>query len=721
MKRFRPGATATVVGLAAAVLFVGCENAVLAPGDFTGGTADPGDSGSTEPASDPAQKAEVLKAVGPTSNLKSFGNEKKLEAYLKEQFISSVQPWAYYDWRWNEMDVLDFGIDVAIPLVGDASVAAAAPAGGEAVGGEVAGADYSTTNIQELGVDESDVVKTDGTHFYVAAGAEVKIVRAAPADSMAVLATIPVNGPVDSLYLYGDMAVILYRITSYNYSYYGYYEFALVAPVYDYQPYDDAPPVEGIPEDRPYSKTGVLIVDVADPAAPSFVQDMLFEGDLETSRLTGGRLHLVQRFRPSVPSLRYWYNATEEDLADVEAENQALVDSLTLDDLIPACYELGETGAVAAMGRAVEAGDFARPDEPQGHNIITVVTVDLEDLSSGFRSCAAVADVDTVYASTRALYLAHTIYSYTRDPQPQPLAGYDYSQQTVIRKFDLTSDRVRNVASGRVWGRPLNQFSLGEREDILRIATTTGFVWSAGLSSRSHVFCLAESRGAHLDIIGTIEDIAPGERIYAARFLGERGFLVTFRQVDPLFTLDLSDPSDPKLIGELKVPGYSDYIHPLGEDHLLTIGKDPSRVCLSVFDVSDFADPRLLHKEVLSVGWSDSEALRNHKAFTFWAERDLLAVPVRYNERGEDGNWSYFAGLCVYRVTVADGIELLGRIDTASADSGYYYWYWPGWTRGVFVGDDVYAVTPDAVRAAAVADLGGPGDDAEWTLGLGVQ
>lgn len=711
-----------VVGFAAAVLLAGCDGiTAYVPPPGGGEGAEPGDPGSKESASG----GEGLKAVRPASNLKGFANEKKLETYLKEQFISTVQPYAY-NWWWNEIDI---SMDVAMPLAGDSTFATAARADGEVVGGDVAGTDYSTTNIQEQGVDESDVVKTDGTHFYVATGAEVKIVRAVPADSMGVLTTIPVSGPVDSLYLYGDVAVILYRLTSY---YHPCYDIPLGAPVYDYQPYGSAPvpSIEGIPDDRPYAKTGVLFVDVADPAAPAVLREYLYEGDLETSRLTGGRLHLVQRFRPSVTGLRYWYDAAEEDLADVEAENQAVVEALTLDDLIPARYELDGTGAVVASGRAVDPADFARPDEPEGHSIVTVVTVDLEDLSSGSRSCAAVADVDTVYASTRALYLAHTIYSYVHDPQPRSSTGYDYSQQTVIRKFDLTTDRVGNCASGRVWGRPLNQFSLGEHADVLRIAATTGFVWSSGLSSRSHVFCLAERRGAHLDIVGSIEDIAPGERIYSARFLGDRGFLVTFKKVDPLFTLDLSDPTDPRVIGELKVPGYSDYIHPLGADHLLTIGKDAQDmgsfawyqgVQLSVFDVTDFANPTLLHKEVIGARGTSSEALHNHKAFTFWAAQDLLAIPIYLCEGGGGGSsrgTHTFTGLYVYRVTVGDGIEHVGRIDTASSGSSYYR---SGWTRGVFIGDDVYAVTPDAVRAAAVDDLGEPGDDATWSVGLGGQ
>lgn len=637
---------------------------------------------------------EVLRAVEAALNLRNFGSEKELEEYLKEEFLLNIQP-VGYDRYW-------FGGEIGInePLPFDGALAPKAEVTNE-TGGE-----HSTTNIQEEGVDESDVVKTDGMYLYVATGAEVKVVQARPAQEMTVVAQIPVRGRVDSMYLFGcaprpngkdrgpkqdelqcdDLLIVLYQ----NYSY-------------------DA--VRGVPEGRSYPGTGVLLVDVSRPESPVALREYLFEGALETSRVTGGRLHLVQRFRPCIRGLRYWYYSNEEEPAMVAAQNQAIIDALTLDDFIPACYELDEAGAVTEAGRSVKTNDFYRPTDPEGHNIITVVTIDLKDLSSGFRSLAAVADVDIVYASTRALYLTHAIWSHTQDPQPPPLTGYDYSKQTVVRKFDLTAERVRNTASGRVWGHPLNQFSLGEYEDVLRIATTTGFTWGSGeRTSRNHVFCLAKRQGAHLEVIGSVENMAPGERIYSARFLGERGFLVTFRQVDPLFTLDLSDPTNPWVVGELKVPGYSEYIHPLGPNHLLTIGKDSSSACLSIFDVSDFANPTLLYKEFIGSSWSDSEALRNHKAFTFWAQRDLLSIPIRLREYETDG-WHYFTGLYVYRVTIESGFEHLGRIDTAP-DGSTNYWY--GWTRGVFIDDDVYAVTPEAVRAAATGDICG----AVWSVRL---
>lgn len=272
------------------------------------------------------------------------------------------------------------------------------------------------------------------------------------------------------------------------------------------------------------------------------------------------------------------------------------------------------------------------------------------------------------------------------------------------------------MGSGSVWGKILNQFSLGEYNDVLRIATTTGNTWSG--TSKNHVFCLEASEEG-LVIIGNIKDMAPGERIYSTRFIGPRGFLVTFVKVDPLFTLDLSDPTDPKVLGELKVPGYSDYIHPFDENHLITIGKDTKEeggtawyqgVQVSIFDVTDFADPVRLYSELIGDRGTTSEALYNHKAFTFWAENSLLAIPVDVfeHETEPDYPWGYgthtFTGLYVYRVTIENGFVFLGRISTDSA-SGQDYYYSSDWNRGVFIGESVYAVKSDAVRSAIVEDI----------------
>jgi uncharacterized secreted protein with C-terminal beta-propeller domain len=263
--------------------------------------------------------------------------------------------------------------------------------------------------------------------------------------------------------------------------------------------------------------------------------------------------------------------------------------------------------------------------------------------------------------------------------------------------------------TGEVIGMTLNQFSMGEYNDVLRIATNTGNLWGGTL--QSNVYCL-EDIGNRLEIIGSLEGLAPGEDIYSARFIGTRGFLVTFVKVDPLFTIDLTDPSNPVVAGELKVPGYSDYIHPLGDNHLLTMGKDTllegeivwyQGLQLSVFDISDFSDPQLQHTERIGDRGTDSEALQNHKAFTFWAENNLLAFPMNLYEHSGPPEYPYsfgehtFSGLYVYRVTPNEGFEFLGRINTV-----FEY----GWLRGLFIEENVYAVNGEAIRSAHIDNIG---------------
>jgi uncharacterized secreted protein with C-terminal beta-propeller domain len=619
-----------------------------------------------------------------------FSSDAELEAYLKEQYAESVLPTEAYDDNTPNPLPLD-------PGNGDTGTETSQPA-------EAAG--YSGTNVQEEGVDESDKVKTDGTYMYVAQDQTIKVVKAVPPDAMSVVATIEVNGLADSLYLFNTILVVLYTPFSSDTG-------------------TDMPPgggegtgisvvdgptgaMIGMPTWIPVnSQTGILIVDISSPESPATLKEIVIDGWLASSRLVDGKLHVVQQFLPELPPLVLSYDGTEEGRATAEEENQQALEDLTIDDLLPS-YELHGEGQGIESGLLIDSTGFYRPDEEGGGSIVTVTTLNLNDPSIPFQSTGIVADVHVVYASTHALYLTATQW---QDP-PVILTetGYDLQESTVIHKFDLTGEIAEPVGSGYVWGRILNQFSLGEHEGVLRIATTTGFA----NGSRNHVFCLQE-QGGELKIIGKLENLAPGEQIYSARFIGTRGFLVTFVQIDPLFTLDLSDPASPKVVGELKVPGYSTYMHPLGEDHLLTIGYDtngagmPQGLQLSVFDVSDLGHPGLLHKELIGEWGTYSEALYDHKAFTFWADRNLLAIPIVLYEYEQDPPpaWEFggptFAGLYVYRVTREAGFEFLGRISTAPSDDLTYY-YAP-WTRGLFIDDSVYAVVSDAVRSAATDDI----------------
>ena len=415
------------------------------------------------------------------------------------------------------------------------------------------------------------------------------------------------------------------------------------------------------------------------------------EASLIDSRLIGSKLHLVLRFTPMLP----------------EDGGQAAIQQAELDDLIPDLSVTRHEGSdtTTVHRDLVRWHEFYRPDDADGYRVIAVVTLDVDSGATPIQSAGVMADADTVYASAQALYLASGESHYSMGAS---------QEATKIYKFDLTNSGAVPVGSGTVRGRLLNRFSLGEYDGYLRVATTVGHVAWGGGDATNNVYVLAPEDG-ELRVVGAVEDIAPGEKIYSARFIGERGFLVTFKKVDPLFTLDLSNPMLPKVVGELKVPGYSDYIHPLGQNHLLTIGKDAvdmgnmawyQGVQLSIFDVSDFSDPQRVDVEIIGERGTESEALYDPHAFNYFAPANMLAVPMTIAEGAGPEPSSHgqptFQGLLLCEVFADRGIDWVGRISTGSTEGQYYS---SGWTRGIFMSDYVYAVTSRGVQAVPLANL----------------
>ncbi len=222
-----------------------------------------------------------------------------------------------------------------------------------------------------------------------------------------------------------------------------------------------------------------------------------------------------------------------------------------------------------------------------------------------------------VYCSAEYLYLTTGGYS-----------------ETGIHKIRLDNGYIEGVADGSVPGWVLNQFSMDESDGYFRIATTTGHAWGVS-TSKNNVYVLDED----LKVVGELEDLAPGEQIYSARFMGNRLYLVTFKKVDPLFVIDLADPTAPRVLGKLKIPGYSNYLHPYDEKHVIGLGKEAvdseggsfawyQGVKLSLFDVSDVSNPREVAKLEIGDRGTDSPALYDHKAFLFSRERNLLVIPI---------------------------------------------------------------------------------------------
>lgn len=607
----------------------------------------------------------------------TFASDEALTAYLVDQYAQSALP--------DTIDIEKTDSDLAAPGVSDE-------------------ADYSQTNVQDAGVDESDKAKTDGTYLYVAGDTGVTIINTnsniETEGDIEKISRIDVDGYIDSLYLHADTLVILYTPDNGSGN--------------PWSGKDDIEPIEiGMPYWIPVnSKIGILTINVSDPENPLIAKNVQIDGFLVSSRLTGGRLYVISQYFPDIPPLERWYDGSEEDRSDAYQTNKQKLDALTLDDFIPSYEEYDSDGFTTDTGRLIATDDFLRPETPNGGAIVSITTIDVTDLSKDFESTGFIADVHHVYASTSNLYLVSTIYKDFGD------MGFDtkpLSCQTQIYQFNFTGTGVNYTAAGSVPGQIPNQLSLSEYDYVLRIATSTGNTWDG--SAANHVYCL-EGKNEQLDIIGRIEDIAPGEKLYAARFIGDKGFLVTFVQVDPLFTLDLSDPKNPFVAGELKVPGYSTYIHPIGEDILLTIGKDVSiengsvwnqGLQMSLFDISDFANPALITIEKIGDRGTESEALFNHKALSFWTENNLIAMPVNLYEHlsPPPAPWEYgtqtFHGLYVYQIKTENHFEYVGRIRMPPEKNDFYYY--PDWLRGIFINENIYAVNADIVKVSAIESV----------------
>ncbi len=603
---------------------------------------------------------------------------------------------------------------------------AAAP--GSAKGTQESGAsDYSETNVQVDGVDEADLVKTDGNLLYTLSGQDLVIVDAWPAESMHEVGRVTLTGTPGSFFLHGKQLIVLSTSS-----------------------YHDLTPEQKSTSDEKDSyvynwmpMTILTVIDATDPAAPVTVREEAYEGYLMSSRRIGDRAYLVQRdygWKWS-QGLDYWadvdWNASENEVnaayVKLAKENVAYIDSLDLATVMPKRYALTPSGKLDLDSAApVAACDsiFSSPVH-SGSGLLSVVTVQLD--GDGVTGSAVLGDWGTIYASLDALYVATTNWSYAwwwdeEDDKP--------SITTHIHKFalDPTTGIASYTASGNVPGYVLNQFSMDEHEGRLRVATTAPDWWWWGNDSdndsESFVTVLEEQSGA-LKKIGQVSGLGKGEQIYSVRFVGDKGYVVTFRQVDPLYVLDLSKPSKPEVTGELKIPGFSSYMHPMDDSHLLTIGRDGTEegtitgLQFQIFDVSDPANPAQVAKTTLGSGdgwssWMWSEAMWDHHAFVYFAARGLLAVPVSGWEYDESmGYGTYHTNLQLFKVDVADGVtpmgsvshlDMLGPIPEVKDD--YCYWdlgYWFNQVaqirRGVFMDDMLYSVSPLGIKAHSTLDL----------------
>lgn len=532
--------------------------------------------------------------------------------------------------------------------------------------------DYSRTNVQVEGVDEDDVVKTDGEYIYLALGRRVLIVKAYPPEEAEFSAEINVDGIVSGIFVRNKRLIIISN---------GIY-------VYVKSTEDDSMEKREILFVEP--SVSVLIYDVENAEAPVLVRNATISGAYFNSRMIEDYVYVLTSFpihlrdeEPILPEIFDGKYAIRVDPTSIYYSNKSdFCNAFTI---------------IAAI-------NIQNVSEP----------ITYETFLFGYASC--------IYVSLNNIYVA--VPSYSED------GGI-----TEIHKIHIGSGKVRYEVSGSVPGTVLNQFSMDEYGDYFRIATTTNTWVFKGLISTitlredenpimSNVYILNMS----LAVIGGIEGLAPGEQMYSARFMGDRCYLVTFKKVDPLFVIGLEDPFNPKVLGKLKIPGYSDYLHPYDEKHLIGIGKWTVEaeegdfawyqgVKVSLFDVSDVEHPREIDSIIIGDRGTDSPVLHNHKALLFDRGLNLLAMPILLAEIDESkypngvppntyGDYVW-QGLYVFNIT-ENSISLRGRITHIESlddflKSGYWFYSEYEVERALYIGNILYTISNKVIK---MSDLG---------------
>lgn len=552
----------------------------------------------------------------------------------------------------------------------------------------------SRTNTQVEGVDEADIVKTDGRWVYLAINGALRIVEAM---SPRLVSSTRLGGFARELFVHGDRAVVY---TS---------DGARGKPCtygYDCQFAGDG------------SSTRILVYDVSDRARPKLVRTLSLSGSLMASRRIGNAVHTVVADGDSpYPAYSSWPDGLSH-CGTKESVVRAKFARLKLDNerAIRAAGSKLPTLREGNAERSLCKGLYTTPLD-DGRAFTTLVSFDLTNDGTPATTATIQSRPGAVFASAGALYLSVT-------QQKQNGRWYSFyssvNEASAIHKFRIGEDpkQTRYVGSGVVPGHVLNQFSMDEWYGYLRIATTRGRVPDPAVESA--VSILAEAPDGNLVRVGAVSKIAPGEDIRSVRFDDDRGYVVTFKKTDPLFVLDLYEPARPKVLGELKIPGFSTYMHRIDRDHLLSIGFDADDqgsfayfdgIILQLFDVRNPTEPKLLHKEKLGTRGSSSEAATHHLAFNYLGERGLLAVPMTLCAGGGNGRQGAltFGGLLVYSVSVERGFEKLGGIDHGTHGVSCNTWWSQAESavkRSVFLDDLVYSIATDRLKVQRLKRFG---------------
>ncbi len=704
---------------------------------FVSGCTLPWKKKAAAPSSESGDSEEVItEEVTPTSNqMKKFANYEELRKFLQEN--NNTTSGANTDGLML-MRSAGSGVMAGAPRMINSMEAMPSDSSNSNSGAAVS-LDYSTTNNQVAGVDEADIIKTDGTYVYALVRNELKIIKANPAAEAAVISTITFKSRPQDIFIDGTNLAV----------------FGADQQIYTMEAYSS------FRRQNPY--TFFKVFDVSNPADPKLVRDLDFEGTYTDARLIGDYAYLFTNSygnyiesEPLVP--RVMSNGTVL-VNDCGLSANCFVPDVYYFDIPYDAYSFSNITAINIKDNSEAiSGESYIMNSGQNlyvsqNNIYITYTQYLNEyeleqvvkreivypnlISEDQDKITKIEAVANYILSKNekqakvASIIDHYLNSLGAEEQKNLQAAIDSSlkqklverakdmEKTIIHKIGINGRAVEYRGMGEVSGQVLNQFSMDESGDYFRIATTRNQIWSRLTETPEKSFSNIYVLNSELKTVGSLENLATDERIYSARFMGDRVYLVTFKQTDPLYVIGLSDPTKPTVLGAIKIPGYSTYLHPADKNgnKLIGFGRDAEELTgggakvkglkLTLFDFTDLNQPKELDSYIIGDETSDSIALQDHKAFLYSEAKNIISIPAVLREN----NRINFAGAMVFNI-VENRFVLKGKIDHSAGGNFSESDFWGGYSyydnsvkRSLYINDNLYTFSNKFLKINNINDL----------------
>ena len=663
----------------------------------------------------------VSKYFGGTHDIKKISSQEELENILKASALFGEN---FYD---NRIIIRNIAVDEVVMFETATSEGVPVPS---VVKTESGGLDYSTTNVQVANVDEPDYLKNDSKYVYIVSRNTLSIIDAYPAESAKLVLKIALDIEsqyIQNMFLNDDRLVIFYNGQSDD----------EIIPQFDFVPRRSYSPV-----------THALIIDVTDKENPNILKDYSIDGHFRDARMIGDYAYFVTNsninyqyprlpvilessVRIMTPDAFYFDNIEQFSNFNTLTAIDIFGDTINSETFLmgfTGAFYVSEDNFYLTYQQSMPFGFYENSSRDRFFDVVVpLLPNDIQD------EIKAIQNDSSMNASTKWIKISELMQkSYNEmdkndkeklfEKIREALNEYDVKTQeetrkTIIHKISINEGEIEYVTMGSVPGRLLNQFSMDQSGDRFRVATTTEYYTQyQGTVRANAVYVLDEQ----LNIVGGLDQIAPDESIFSARFIGDRLYLVTFQQIDPFFVIDLSTDT-PKILGELKITGFSNYLHPYDEEHIIGIGRDVKEIeegrvqqlgiKIALFNVADVKNPKVIDDVIIGDSSTYSEALNNHKAFFFDKTRGVLSIPISgdVESLNENSSSKMFApdynrwnGFYVFDLDSSDGFNLKGTI-THSADDSRYYGM--GNARTFYIDDVLYTASERYLKMNSFNDL----------------